>query len=478
MVFSSLLFLTIFLPLFFIIYKLLPKATPVKNVFILLSSFVFYAWGEPKFVFIVFITTILDFYLVRAMSASAAPGRRKLFLVLSVLLNTGLLFYFKYFDFFADNLNVVLHKVFHFSEIKVIRIVLPIGISFFIFESITYAVDVYRNIQKPLDSFWKYQTYIIFFPKLIAGPIVRYHEIADQINSREKFERADYVLSGFIRFSIGLGKKIFIANAMASQADAVFSMNLDNMNTPQAWAGALAYTFQIYFDFSGYSDMAIGLGKMLGFTLPENFNNPYVSGSITEFWRRWHITLGRWMKNYLYIPLGGNKVGQQRLLLNLLIVFLVSGLWHGASWTFVFWGLYHGLFLVVERIFKLRENKSAFRYLNIFYAFVVVVVGWVFFRINTVTSGFIYVKKMFTFDFSHAFVFLYKPNFFPMLIVAALFSFSTLNKKILTFHDDVFLGTLSTKKYVYMTLLGFAIYFLSVVYLSGGEYNPFIYFKF
>ena len=307
MVFSSLVFLVYFLPLFLIVYNFLPKSRNLKNIFILIASILFYSWGGPKFIFLILAVTLLDFFLVSQIEQQRVIKKRsRLFLVLSVSLNLSVLFYFKYLNFFISNLNAV-DALLGANAIRLAKIVLPIGISFYTFESITYAVDVYRNVHKPLKNFWEYQLYIIFFPKLIAGPIVRYHDISDQISGHIEHETVNNKLHGFIQFCIGLAKKVLIANVMGSQADSIMNMDVHNINTVAAWTGALAYTFQIYFDFSGYSDMAIGISRILGFRLPENFNNPYTATSITDFWRRWHMTLGAWMRNYLYIPLGGNR---------------------------------------------------------------------------------------------------------------------------------------------------------------------------
>ena len=320
MVFSSIVFLLYFLPLFLITYFLVDKK--YKNLVILFFSIAFYSWGAPKFIFVILGTTFIDFHLVKWMSATESENRRKVLLALSVSVNLGLLLYFKYSNFFIDNVNSLLGLL-GGGEIKWTKLLLPIGISFYTFETITYVVDVYRKIHKPLKNFWDYQLYIILFPKLIAGPIVRYHDLADQITDRSHNENNENRLTGFYRFVIGLSKKVIIANHMGLLADTIFVQDYATMDSYTAWIGILAYTFQIYFDFSGYSDMAIGLAKMIGFKFPENFNNPYTSRSITEFWRRWHITLGAWMRNYLYIPLGGNRVDSNlRKYANLWIVFL------------------------------------------------------------------------------------------------------------------------------------------------------------
>ena len=329
------------------------------------------------------------------MYKAGTPKRQKLFLILSLCLNVGMLFYFKYCNFFIENFNAILQSC-GVQSLAWTKVVLPIGISFYTFESLTYVIDVYRREHKPLDNFWHYQLYIILFPKLIAGPIIRYHDISDQITNRFDTDSVDNKLAGFYRFVIGLCKKVLIANVLAVKADEVFNMPIENISTNIAWIGSLSYTFQIYFDFSGYSDMAIGIGKMLGFKFPENFNNPYNSGSITEFWRRWHITLGTWMKNYLYIPLGGNKVSStSRLYFNLWLVFILSGFWHGAAWTFIFWGIYHGIFLILERMFLLNLYKKMGRFIPVVITFVIASIGWIFFRADSFAFAKGLVLKLF-----------------------------------------------------------------------------------
>lgn len=478
MVFSSSIFLVVFLPLFLILYNLLPKNLALKNIFILISSVIFYSWGGPKFIFVILGVTLLDFLLVRQMEKHRDnKSQKRLFLCLSVGLNLGLLFYFKYFNFFIDNLNAVT-SVFGTNTIHVAKILLPIGISFYTFESITYAVDVYRNVHKPLKNFWEYQLYIIFFPKLIAGPIVRYHHISDQITDHINHETANNKLQGFTQFCIGLAKKVLIANVMGAQADAIINGNIAELNTATVWIGAIAYTFQIYFDFSGYSDMAIGIGRMLGFNLPENFNNPYISGSITEFWRRWHITLGAWMKNYLYIPLGGNQVSKGRLYLNLAIVFLASGLWHGASWNFVIWGAFHGLFLILDRMFLLKVLNAIGRVPAAIITFFVVIVGWVIFRIEDIDKLGLYLSKMFAFDFSDAGSRATNNDFDILVYVAVAFSFFRLIPRSELIHDKLFYTNLNVKQLVAFAAVGCVLYFVCLMYVSGSSYNPFIYFKF
>ncbi|PBQ33264.1 sugar acetyltransferase [Sphingobacteriaceae bacterium] len=470
MVFSGITYLVYFLPVFILLYHLVPHK--FKNAVILAASIYFYSWGGPKFIFVILGTTFLDFLLVNAMQNQKTQKSKRVYLIVSLCLNLGLLFYFKYCNFFIENINALLG-----SEISWMKVVLPIGISFYTFESLTYVIDVYRGVHKPLKNVWHYQTYILLFPKLIAGPIVRYHDIADQITNREKNYTAEIKLSGFLIFCLGLAKKTILANTLGMQADAVFKLPAEQIDTAAAWVGALAYTFQIYFDFSGYSDMAIGLGKIMGFKLPENFNNPYISGSITEFWRRWHITLGTWMRNYLYIPLGGNKVSDAKLYRNLIIVFLFSGLWHGASWNFVLWGAYHGFFLVLERLFLGRVFQKLGKFIAIPVTFLIVVSGWVLFRNEDLHYALHVIKQMYAFDFFHG-KFTVNNDFVTMAIVALLISFFAVTAKTKHLQDKLY-GEKFTDTGKWVAVLGgIVLYYVSLSYVSALNFNPFIYFRF
>jgi alginate O-acetyltransferase complex protein AlgI len=477
MVFSSILFLFYFLPFFLLIYFIAPKK--LKNVTILIGSIIFYSWGAPRFIFVILLTTLLDFYLVQWIAKSETRLYRRLLLTLSVVINLGLLVYFKYSNFFIENINSLLFHLFHAQGITWTKLVLPLGISFYTFETITYVVDVYRGIHKPLTKFWDYQLYIILFPKLIAGPIIRYHEIADQITDRSQNDTVDNRLIGFYRFVIGISKKVLIANQVGLVADGVFASNYHIMDSFTGWIGILAYTFQIYFDFSGYSDMAIGLGKMMGFKFPENFNNPYISQSITEFWRRWHITLGNWMKNYLYIPLGGNRVNSKfRLYFNLWFVFLASGLWHGASWSFVFWGAYHGLFLVIEKIFMLKVYNKIGKLLSTLITFFIAMLGWVFFRVEKLSDAFVYLKHLFSFNFTNSHFNSFTSEFYTFLIIAAVFAFFAYFKKGQKIQDEVYFNEYSNRKHTWFTLSSILLLVLSVSFIASNGFNPFIYFRF
>ena len=455
----------------------MPKIKSVKNIAILVASIIFYSWGGPKFIFVILGVTLLDFILVRAMSNSDSERKRKMFLFVSLAMNLGLLFYFKYFNFFIDNLNGVTH-LFGASSIQVAKILLPIGISFYTFESITYVVDVYRRVHKPLDNFWDYQLYILFFPKLIAGPIVRYHDISDQITNHVSYENANNRLHGFVQFCIGLAKKVLIANIVGSQAEAIFAMKVGDINTVAAWIGALAYTFQIYFDFSGYSDMAIGLGRIMGFSLPENFRNPYTATSISDFWRKWHITLGAWMRNYLYIPLGGNQVSTAKLYRNLAIVFIASGLWHGASWNFVLWGAYHGLFLILDRIFLQKVLDKIGRIPAMIFTFIVVVVGWMLFRLEDLNHAFAYIKTMFAFNFNPDQGIIVNNDFQYIVFVAAFFSFFAIPQKAKDFQHRIFHAGMGQTQLMIFTAISLVLFFISLTFVSASSFNPFIYFKF
>ncbi|MCC7149436.1 MAG: MBOAT family protein [Saprospiraceae bacterium] len=473
MVFSSIVFVLYFLPVFLVLYFIIDRR--YKNVLILVSSILFYAWGAPKFIFVILGTTLLDFILVHYMDRMATDWKRKVMLSISIVVNLGLLVYFKYSNFFIENINLFLSGL-GFNEVAWTKLVLPIGISFYTFETITYVVDVYRRIHRPLTNFWDYQLYIILFPKLIAGPIVRYHEIADQITDRSANENNENRLTGFYRFVIGLSKKVLIANQMGAQADMIFSQDYHQLSVMHAWVGILAYTFQIYFDFSGYSDMAIGIGRMMGFKLPENFNSPYTSGSITEFWRRWHITLGKWMRNYLYIPLGGNRISSGRTYMNLWLVFVASGLWHGASWNFVIWGAYHGCFLVLERTFLLRLYNRIGRVVPIVLTFFFVVIGWVFFRVEHFNDALTYISRLFAGGMEQFSL----PNgrYIAIFLIAVFFAFFAVAQRTYAFQQKVFEQNYSLRGHLLMTPVILILFVLSLASITSFGFNPFIYFRF
>lgn len=474
MVFSSITFLLYFLPIFLLVYNLIDKK--FKNYFILLASIVFYAWGASDFIIILVLSTIIDFYIVKALYESPKKKRKQLLLFCSIFMNVGLLAYFKYANFFIDNVNQFL-GVFNVSGVGWTNVLLPIGISFYTFQTLTYSIDVYRGVHKPLDKLSNYLLYIMSFPQMIAGPIVRFNLIADEIIDRK--ETIDDKLQGFIRFCIGLAKKVLIANVVGEQADLIMNQPVENITFISSWIGILAYTFQIYFDFAGYSDMAIGLGKMMGFSFPENFNNPYTSKSITEFWRRWHMTLGQWMRDYLYIPLGGNRVDSKtRLYFNLWFVFLVSGLWHGASWNFVIWGAFHGFFLILDKIFLLQVLNKIGGFFSTIITFIIVVVGWVFFRLEKFDDAINYIKKMFSFNTEMTFENI-SNEFISIAILAFIFSFVTASKFGKKVETLIYYNQQPTMFwYGKMILLSLVLLVLSISAITAEGFNPFIYFRF
>jgi alginate O-acetyltransferase complex protein AlgI len=476
MVFSSIIFLLYFLPIFLLGYHLMPN--PLKNIYLLMGSIFFYAWGAPLFIFVILATTCIDFFLVKKMSSFDEKRKRRIWLILSLSLNLGLLFYFKYCNFFIDNINHVL-GAFNVDDINIGKILLPIGLSFYTFESITYVVDVYRGVHKPLRNFWDYQLYIILFPKLIAGPIVRYHQISDQIQDRSKNDTIDFKIAGITRFVLGLSKKVLIANVLGVTVNEIFKADADTLSSLDLWIGSIGYTFQIYFDFSGYTDMALGLGMILGFKFPENFNNPYISGSITEFWQRWHMTLGAWMKNYLYIPLGGNRVNSNgRLFFNLWLVFIFSGFWHGAKWSFLIWGLYHGTFLVLERLFLNKFYKRIGKFIPIAITFIVVTVGWVMFKMEDVPKALSMIKRMFTFDFTTHTLHIQNNHYNFVLILAAIFSFIPIWKIGQRTQNVFYTETVSVAKSLAFYGIITVLMVFCIASITGFGFNPFIYFRF
>jgi len=476
MVFSSSIFLFFFLPLVIIGYYLLKEN--YRIYFLMLASLFFYAWGEPKYVLVMLLSIVINYTFGMFIHSSMTAQKKilaKVLLILSVVCNLGVLFYFKYLDFTINTVNSVFN-----TSLALRNIVLPIGISFFTFQGMSYVIDLYRqkvNVQKNpgLLAF-----YISFFPQLIAGPIVRYIDIEKQIYSRN--ESDEKIMLGAQRFIIGLAKKLVIANNVGYVADLVFINPAMENTAPVAWLGIVCYTFQIYFDFSGYSDMAIGLGKMFGFEFLENFNYPYISKTMTEFWRRWHMSLSSWFKDYVYIPLGGNKKGN--VYVNLLIVFIVTGFWHGASFNFLVWGLWHGLFLVIERLFKGREvNNKKFTPLRYVITMFAVVVGWVFFRSPNLHYALSYLGIMFgavkpeNVMFTPQYYF--SPGIIYMLCLAILASTPVMKQLygILKVRCSADAKLDIVQKWVSAVLI-FLLFFLCIVIVTSTSYNPFIYFRF
>lgn len=391
MVFSSQIFIFIFLPLTLIIYYTLGNILSnniFKNCISLFASLIFYSWGGIKYLPVLCSSIFINYIFGLIIDKLKDKKRfKKFFLLIGIILNLVLLFYYKYYDFAIGNINRISNVSFQFKEIA-----LPIGISFFTFQGMSYIIDIYRKDAKVNKNIISVALYISFFPQLIAGPIVKYKDIDNQIRKRK--ETMEYFSYGIERFVIGLSKKVIIADTIAGIADTIFSLSNVGIDQPTAWLGAICYTFQIYFDFSGYSDMAIGLGYLFGFKFMENFNYPYISKSITEFWRRWHISLSTWFKEYLYIPLGGNRKGNTYL--NLFIVFLVTGLWHGASWNFIAWGIWNGIFIIIEKIInKKRWYIKIPCFIKTTITMFIVILGWVLFRANGLMDAINYLSIMF-----------------------------------------------------------------------------------
>lgn len=464
MVFSSMVFLCVFLPAAFCLHLLLPGMR-AKNFLLVVASLVFYAYGEPIYVILLVASSAGNYILARL--TGECPKIRKLTMTLAVVINLGLLVIFKYSGFLVDTFNSVTG-----AGIPVPQVRMPIGISFFTFQALSYVIDVYRGDASVQKNFGKVLLYISFFPQLIAGPIVKYHDVEAEINNRN--QTPEEIGKGIRRFIAGLSKKVLIANTMGLVADNLFGAAATGITGPGAWLGAVSYMLQIYFDFSGYSDMALGLGMMFGFHFHENFDYPYISASIREFWRRWHMSLSGWFKEYLYIPLGGNRRGKFRTVVNKMIVFVCTGIWHGASFNFLFWGIYHGFFLMLEEYIpfigkKGGKLKSFFQHV---YALLVVCVGFVFFRADTMKQGCFWIREMFTdFGWKASAMSLTLQQLTPVYLVtlaAALVAAVPVNSML--------------KKYKWyegftyvLSLAGFALCVLS---LAGGTYNPFIYFRF
>lgn len=468
MLFSSITFLWFFLPAVFIVYRLL--APKYRNIFLLLASILFYAWGEPVYVVLMLFSITLNYAFGILVDRFTSSVSRKIALAVCILMNLLLLGYFKYFDFFASTVN----NLFQNPVIGIRNIVLPIGISFYTFQALSYVIDVYRKETKVQKNYLSLALYVSFFPQLIAGPIVKYHDVDQQILHREL--TPGKTAYGVRRFLYGLGKKVILSNTFAAAVDQIFAVPTNELGTGLVWIGVALYTLQIYFDFSGYSDMAIGLGKMFGFDFLENFNYPYISTSIKEFWRRWHISLSTWFREYLYIPLGGNRKGKGRTYLNLLIVFFATGLWHGASFNFVVWGLFHGFFLILERMFlgKILE-KNPLKFLNHIYTLVVVMVGWVFFRADGLRHALQLIRIMFVpTQGSHALGQFVDLRVLIFMIFGILFCgiVQSISKRLRTalFNEE--------KVYLVETVFLVGVLFFSMMLLVSNTYNPFIYFRF
>ncbi|TNE29577.1 MAG: MBOAT family protein [Bacteroidetes bacterium] len=468
MVFSSIFFMFGFMPIFFLIYYVLPYK--YKNVWALLGSTFFYAWGGPAFVLVLFASITADYFIGHQIAQNKGQSKRR-WVALGLILNVGLLGYFKYANFFVENFNSLLMAL-GMTGVHWTDVALPIGISFFTFQKISYLIDVSRGEKEAMRNWVDYALFVVLFPQLIAGPIVRFKDIADEIVDRRANLIPSERLLGIYRFIIGLAKKVLIANVLGEVADHYYN-DVSDPNFGEAWIALAAYTFQIYFDFSGYSDMAIGLGRMMGFRFPENFNYPYISKSITEFWRRWHITLSSWMRDYLYIPLGGNRGSVSRTYVNLWLVFLMSGLWHGASWNFVIWGAFHGFWLVTERAFLLKWMSSVPAFVRIVFTFFIAMLGWLVFRLEDADTFTIYLNAMCsrngwpTID----------PHQWVILALAIFLSFRVAFIRSDRTESTPF-ESLNPRKAIRITLVSLVLLSLSASFVMSSDFNPFIYFRF
>lgn len=466
MVFSSSIFIFVFLPLVLFLYYISGKK--LKNYVLLLASLFFYSWGGVSYLKILIVSIIINYIFgILIDDVRSNIKLRKIFLRLGIILNLALLFYYKYYDFTIENINEIFN-----TNYSIKNIVLPIGISFFTFQGMSYIIDIYRNDGKVNKNPFSVALYISLFPQLVAGPIIKYKTIDDQIRNRK--ESLEFFSYGINRFVIGLAKKVIIADILAGMADNIFNLYYSGIDMPTAWIGAICYTFQIYYDFSGYSDMAIGLGYMFGFEFMENFNYPYISKSITEFWRRWHISLSTWFREYLYIPLGGNRRGN--IYFNLFVVFLVTGIWHGAAWTFILWGLWHGFFILIERAIRNKEwYINVPRTIKYIVTMLIVILGWVLFRADNLEQAIGFIKTMF--GFSKAIDITFEYSYF-------------INKKLVFWIVISILGAVpfannNLKKYkksknfeVLSTIIISLLFIISIIFVVNSTYSPFIYFQF
>ena len=466
MVFSSLYFLFLYLPVVLLIYYVTPLRW--RNAVLLVCNLIFYGWGEPVYILIMFASIAIDY--THGMLVTRAKARRndkaaRMAVASSVVFNLTLLFFFKYWDFIAGNLAAV-----GLSFMPKLGLELPIGISFYTFQTMSYTIDVYRGDARTQSSIVTFGTFVTLFPQLIAGPIIKYKDLDDQLEHRE--HTVERFVSGIQRFVVGLGKKVLLANNLGALWEVYLATPGVELTTAGAWLGILAFTFQIYFDFSGYSDMAIGIGRMLGFEFLENFNYPYLAKSATEFWRRWHISLGTWFREYLYIPLGGNRVGNVRLVLNLLLVWAATGIWHGASWNFLLWGLFYGSIIIVEKFFLLRQLDRLPGWVGHVYGLFIIMVGWTIFAVEDFSALGLYLKAMFGLGAGWAdSTFLYElRNYLPLLIAAGVASTPVAAKGWERLPRRAV--------QVALPVLMLAGLIWSTAYLVDGTYNPFLYFRF
>ncbi len=467
MVFSSIIFMFLYLPTVLAVYYFVPWKW--RNPWLFFVNMIFYGWGEPVYILLMLISILINYIsgiFVGKYRDDNKPLAKRI-LVINIIVNLALLMFYKYFDLFADTLSMIPGLDF----IKPLGITLPIGISFYTFQNMSYTIDVYRHDGDVQKSFIRFGTYIALFPQLIAGPIVRYKDIASQLDFRSK--SPDQFASGVRRFTVGLAKKVLIANNVGVLWDKYAALSATELSLAGSWMGIIAFSLQIYFDFSGYSDMAIGLGRMIGFEFLKNFNYPYISKSVTEFWRRWHISLGTWFRDYVYIPLGGNRKGKYRQLLNIAIVWALTGFWHGANWTFMLWGLYYALFLIIEKLWLLERLDKAPDFVGHIYTLFVAVCGWVIFQLNSLSQCAVYYKAMFGLGSGG----LYRPEdiynlaSFAMMFIISIIACTPLSRNLYNKLPEKAKSFSSAA----LIVLGLVI---STAYLVDATYNPFLYFRF
>ncbi len=478
MLFTSPIFLFMFLPLTLLLYFI--AKDKYKNAILLLASLIFYSWGGAKYLILVLILIVINYFSGIFIDKAKDKRRKKLLFIATVLINLGTLGYFKYFDFFIANIIKILGiiNINIANNIHLLNIALPIGISFFTFQILSYVIDVYKGKIEVQKNIINFGLYVMLFPQLIAGPIVRYIDVDKQIS--ERTVTVDKFYAGAKRFMIGFSKKILLSNMSGAIADAIFTSAEYNTNMLVAWVGVICYALQIYHDFSGYSDMAIGLGKIFGFDFLENFDYPYISKSIKEFWRRWHISLSTWFRDYVYIPLGGNRNGKFKTYRNLMIVFLITGFWHGASWNFVIWGLFYGVFLILERgkFGEILQKLPTF--IQRIYTLVIVLIAWVFFRAAGLKSAIAYLQGMFSFNFQDTYLLLLKlfdREKIVFIILAMIFATPVLKKLLNKLKENSKVSiSIITEIMEYTVLI--IIFIISISYMTGSAYNPFIYFRF
>ena len=469
MVFSSFVFLLAFLPIVLLLYYLCPAR--LRNLVLLVFSLVFYAWGEPVYVLIMLFSIVFDYAngrLIEHVKNKNCPGKAKAALIVDLCGNLAILGFFKYTDFVIGSINSITG-----AGLSLLHIALPIGISFYTFQTMSYTIDVYRGEVAAQKNILTFATYVTLFPQLIAGPIVQYKTVEEQLSHRR--ETTAQFAAGIGRFTIGLGKKVLIANQVGALWDTVAALPGTSLSAGTAWLGAIAFTFQIYFDFSGYSDMAIGLGKMLGFEFLENFDYPYLSRSITEYWRRWHISLGTWFREYVYIPLGGNRCGLPRQILNLIIVWGLTGLWHGASWNFLLWGLYYGVILIIEKVWLQKPLQKAPGVVQRLYSLLLIVLGWVIFALTDFGAIGNYFAALFG---AHGgadaqTMYLLTTNI-SLLLVAAL----ACTRWPAHAANDLLARLPQAAQTLLRCLFYAAVLLMCIAFLVGDSYNPFLYFRF